>query len=1068
MNIAAPAVRNAITTTMIYLMVVGFGLFSLGRLQLDMYPDVSFPTVIILTEYTGASPEDIETLVTRPIEGAASSVKGIKEVRSTSKPGSSLVEARFEWGQDMEQAETDVRRKLEMIEGLLPDDAEASMIFAFDPALAPIVMLTVTGPYPLDELRRIAERDIEPRIVRLPGVASAEVDGGLEREIRVELDPVKVAAFGLDVNQIVAAVYRENQQVPGGSIQQGDLDFAIQTKGKYQRVEEIGEVVVGTSGGPGTPVPIRLKEVAKVLDTFYEAQRILEVDGTPNVFVVINKQSGANTVLAARAVVEALPEIKRAAAADIDFKIVFNQADYINAALGNLSSTAMLGVGIAFLVLLFFLRHIRSALIVAISIPVSVVATFAVMDQADMTLNILTMAGLALAIGMLVDSAIVVLENIFRLREEGRSPAAAAIEGTRTVWLAVSGSTLTTIVVFVPVLFVPGIAGVLFRDMSVTICFSLSISLIVALTLIPLAASRMLGAKRGEKALAHAASRGRAFHRLYQWYDHALRWILRHRWVVALALVGMVTATGLLATVLPTEFMAQDDASNIEMQVQTPVGSNLEEAHQAVKEVAKHVERIIKPEERRLITTDVGIGKGFVAIFSKGVHAGALQIPLVAPEKRKRSQAEIEEALRAELGNLPGIKVTVGPQFDMMGGAGDLEVVLRGHDLDVARSVGNELLEKMRALPEMAEASFSLEEQKPEARIRFDRSKLGELGLSAASAGSAISTYFMGKIAGRYSEGGDEYDILVRYAKSHRLDVDELRKMPISTPGGGVVPLGNVASVDLELGPADITRLDQGRVTRLTLKLKDTYQGPDGAELRKDLGRSIAHVDEILKAYAWPKDFSYTIGGSAEDFLTSFKFLGLALVVSMFLVYMVMASQFESLREPFIIMFSVPLASIGVLLTFLATGSNVDIPSLIGLIMLVGIVVNNGIVMVHFANQLRAQGLDRLEAIVRAAQIRMRPIMMTSATTILSMLPLALGIGEGSAGWAGLAKSVMGGLTFSTFLTLFVIPTMYTLFAPKVYTPPVGTTPEPTPTAGPDSARDSLQPPPSGNFVAGA
>lgn len=1030
MNIAGPAVRNVITTTMIYLMLVGFGLFSLARLQLDMYPDISFPTVIILTNYTGASPEDIETLVTRPIEGAASSVKNVKEVHSTSKQGTSLVEVRFEWGKDMEQAETDVRRKLEMIESLLPEDAEKSMIFAFDPALMPIVMLTVTGPYPLDELRRIAERDIEPRLVRLPGVASAEVDGGLEREIRVELDPVKVSVHGLDVNQIVGAVYRENLQVPGGSIQQGKLDFSIQTKGKYQKVADIGEVVIGSKMTSLGPVPIRLKEVAKVLDTFYESQRILEVDGTPNVFLTVNKQSGANTVLASRAVIEALPNIKRSAAADIEFKVVFNQADFINAALGNLSDSALLGVGITFLVLLVFLRHIKSSLIVAAAIPVSVVATFAVMDQAHMTLNMLTMAGLALSIGKLVDDSIVVMENIFRLREEGHDPWTAAIEGTRTVWIAVSGSTFTSIVVFVPVLFVPGIAGVMFKDMAVTICFSLMISLVVALTLIPMAASRLLGGKRGDKELVHATPRGR----LYQWYDHWLRWLLGgRRWLVGVTLVGLIVATSLLALVIPTDFMTADDQSNVEMQIQTPVGSNLEEAHRAVQEVSKRVEQLIKPEERKMITADIGVGKGFVAIFAKGVHAGNITVPLVSPNKRKRSQAQIEAALRAELSNLPGIKVTVGPSFNPMGGAGDIEIVLRGHDLEVARTVGLDLSEKLRAMPEMAEVTFSLEDQKPEARVRFDRGKLGELGMSAAAAGSAINAYFMGKLAGRYAEGGDEFDILVRYGREHRLDLDELRKMPLSTPAGGVVPLGNVATVELGLGPADITRLDQGRVTRLNLRLKDSYTASDGSPARKDLGRTITRAEEILKHYAWPKDFSYTIGGSADDFITSFKYLGLALLISMGLVYMVMASQFESLREPFIIMFTVPLAGIGVLLTFLLTGSNMDIPSLIGVIMLIGIVVNNGIVMVDFANQLRAQGHDRLEAIVRAAQIRMRPVVMTSLATIFAMLPLALGIGEGSAGWAGLAKAVMGGLSFATVLTLAVVPTMYTIFAPKVY-----------------------------------
>jgi HAE1 family hydrophobic/amphiphilic exporter-1 len=503
----------------------------------------------------------------------------------------------------------------------------------------------------------------------------------------------------------------------------------------------------------------------------------------------------------------------------------------------------------------------------------------------------------------------------------------------------------------------------------------------------------------------------------------------------------MLALTAGLAVLIPTQFMAQDDQSNVEMTIETPVGSNLEETHRAVTEVSKRVEQLIKPEERRLITTDVGLAKGFVAIFSKGVHAGSLQVPLVSPDKRRRSQAQIEEVLRAELRNLPGIKVKVGPAMDMMGSGSDIEVQLRGHDLEVARAAGLELQDKFRAMPEMAEVTFSLDDQKPEVRVRFDRRKLGELGMSAAAAGSAISTYFMGKLAGRYAEGGDEFDILVRYGKEHRLDLDELRKMPLATPTGGIVPLGNVAAVELGLGPVDITRLDQGRITRLNLKLKDSYRAEDGSTARKDLGRAITRVEGILTGYAWPKDFSYAIGGSAEDFMTSFKYLGWALLVSVLLVYMVMASQFESLREPFIIIFSVPLAGIGVMLTFLVTRSNLDIPSLIGLIMLVGIVVNNGIVMVDFGNQLRAEGYDRVEAIVRAAQIRMRPIMMTSATTILGMLPLALGIGEGAAGWAGLAKSVMGGLTFATFLTLFVTPTMYTLFAPKAYKPPLGVAP---------------------------
>jgi HAE1 family hydrophobic/amphiphilic exporter-1 len=444
---------------MAYLIVLGFGLFSLSRLNLDLWPDISFPSVIVITTYTGASPEDIETLVTRPMEGAVASVKDVEEIHSDSKQGVSLITVEFDWGKDMEQAETDVRRALEMVEQFLPEDLDDPMIFAFDPSLQPVVMMIVSGPYPLDQLRKIAEDDVKPRLERLHGIATADVAGGLEREIHVVLDPARLEAFALDVNTVIGAIYRENTQVPGGSIEQGSLDFTIKTYGKYRTVKEIGEVLVGMKPTPTGMEPVRLHEVAKVEDSFYESQRIIEVDGTPSVWMIVRKQSGANTVRAVEAVMEALPRIKRESGADIKFKILFDQAEIINLALGNLSTTAMAGVLISFLVLLFFLRNLRSALIVSTAIPLSVIATFFVMDQANMTLNILSMAGLALAVGMLVDNAIVVLENIFRLRQEGLSAWQAAIQGARDVGTAVTASTLTTISVFIPVLFVPGIAS---------------------------------------------------------------------------------------------------------------------------------------------------------------------------------------------------------------------------------------------------------------------------------------------------------------------------------------------------------------------------------------------------------------------------------------------------------------------------------------------------------------------------------------------------------------------------------------------------------------------------------
>jgi HAE1 family hydrophobic/amphiphilic exporter-1 len=1030
MKLSALPVRRGVTFGMVYLIILGVGLFSLSRLRLELNPDISMPQVMVITNYTGASPEDIETLITRPIEGAVSSAKDAKEIISNSKQGISIVEVKFEWDKDMELAETDVRRKLELVKGYLPDDATEPMVFAFDTSLQPITMMNLTGPYPLQELRRIAEDEIQPRIERLPGIASTMVDGGLVREIHVELDPLKIEAYGLDVNAVIGAVYAENTQMPGGSIQQGTLDFTIQARGKYQTVDDIGEVLVGIKTGDFGPVPLRLKDVAQVKDSFFESQRILESDGEPAVFLLVQKRSGANTVRAAEAVMNALPEIKKEVAAEIDFDIIFNQAEFVKLALGNLSTTAMIGVLISFLVLWFFLRNVRSALVVASAIPLSVIATFSVMDAADMTLNMFSMAGLALAIGLLVDNSIVVLENIFRMREEGENAWMASINGANTVGVAVIASTLTTISVFVPILFVPGIAGVMFEDMAVTICFSLAVSLIVALTFIPLASSRLLASARATRLLEKAQKRD-MFARIRRKYGVVLGWSLKHRWVVGTGLAGLIFMTVVIASALPTEFVNQMDDGQVFINVETPIGNNLDETYKIIKEVEKIAAEVVRPEERKLVMIDVGVGKGFVSLWGKGVHAGLVRTPLVSMGERERSMKEIEQALAEALKDIPGAKITVKNPFNPFTGGGDIEIQIRGHNLDMSRTVGLDLKDKLHALPEMSTVNFSMDDQKPEVKITYDRPKMAQLGIPAVSVSNAVSAYFMGTMAGRFTEGGNEYDILVRYGKENRLDVDRVRKMPVVTRAGAVVPLENIAKVEIGLGPVDISRLDQGRITKLMCFLKDNYVDKDGKKQRKDLGASIKRVREMLKNYVLPKNFTYHVGGTAEDFETSFGYLGLALAVSVLLVFMVMASLFESFRQPFIIIFTVPLAAIGVVLMFSLTRSSMDVASMIGIIMLIGIVVNNGIVMVDAANQFRLQSLGRRDAILKAAMVRMRPVLMTSFTTILAMTPLALEIGEGSEGWGGMAKAVIGGLITATFLTLFVVPTFYTYFASK-------------------------------------
>jgi HAE1 family hydrophobic/amphiphilic exporter-1 len=1040
-ELASLAVRRAITFGMIFIFIVAFGVFAALRLQLDMLPDISFPMVIVITTYTGANPEDIETMVTRPLEEAVAAVKDTEKVNSTSKQGMSLIMAEFNWGKNMAQAETDVRRSIDMMKGFLPEDADEPLVIAMDPALQPIVMLVMTGEYPLDELRRIADKEMRPRFERLPGVAGAEVTGGMEREIHVLFDPVKVAAYAVDVNAVIGAIYMGNQQSPGGSIQQGRLNFAIQARGKYQTVAEIGEVVVGARPGLYGPTPVTLKEVAQVEDSFVETEQRLEVNGEPAVVINVRKQSGANTVRAAETVMAALPNIKAATGAEVRFQVIFNQADFINESLGNLSETGILGIIITFLTLLFFLRHVRSALIVAAAIPVSLIATFGIMDQTHMTLNIISMAGLALAIGHLVDTSIVVLENIFRLRQEGQSAKDAAIQGARGVSLAVTASTLTSVSVFFPVLFVPGIAGVIFKDMAITICFSMTASLVVSLTLVPLAASRLLASQHTLDKLVQSEKKD-VLRGIRVIYRRTLEWIMfgpapvrtwkpGNRWSVIAALVAMLVVTLAMLAFVPTDFMKGDDNSQLYVGIETAVGNNVDEAYTVAREAMKVIEQTVKPEERTLVMLDVGVGKGFESMFGKGVHTGYVRVPLVSPGKRKRSQKEIEDAVRAALKSIPGCRTTVGDPMNFMGGEGDIEIQIRGHDLDVSRTFGLALREKLQALPDVSAVNFSIQDQTPEVRVLLDRIKIARVGLSTANISTAISAFFMGKVAGRYSERGTETNILVRYAKDHRTDVDELKKLPLVTMAGMTVPLGNVADIEMGLGPVDITRLDQQRVSKLNVYLRPEYTDANNNSHIKDMGASIDRIRKILDSENWPAEFSYTIGGTAEEFAKSFKYLGLALLLSVFLVYMVMASQFESFREPFIIMFTVPLAAIGVIPLFFLTGSSLDVMSFIGVIMLVGIVVNNGIVMVDAANQLRAQYPDRKRAAIEAALQRLRPVVLTALTTIFGMVPLALGLGQGAAMWSGLAKAVISGLTVATFLTLFLVPVVYSAFAPK-------------------------------------
>jgi hydrophobic/amphiphilic exporter-1 (mainly G- bacteria), HAE1 family len=1029
-SLSSLSVKRGVTFGVVWLVVMLFGLFGLSQLKLDLMPDMDFPMVFVSTGYTGASPGDMETLITRPIETAVSSVEAVETVESSSQQGLSLVTVSFGWDTDMDQAETDIRRALDLVDGALPDDADDPLIFALSPDQKPVVTLGLSGSVPLDELRGLAEDVVQPRMERVEGVAQALVSGGLERQIHVDLDPARVQAVGLDLNAVVGALYRENLQEPGGSIEQGSSSFSIQTAGRYGSVDELAEVVVGSkavtdaSGRTVGARPVRLGEVAELRDGFEEAENIQHIDGRDGVQINLRKQSGENTVEAISGVMSALPDLQASLPAGVQLEILAEDSGTIERSLSNLGSTAVIGVLIAFVVLLLFLGDWRAALIVACAIPLSVVATFGLMERADMTLNILSMGGLALAVGMLVDNGVVVLENIFRLREQGVEPREAAARGAGGVSTAVIASTLTTLSVFVPILFVEGFAGMLFEDMALTICFALAVSLVVALSFVPLAASRFL---RGGTRRSGGVSR--RFAVIVDGYGRALRWALGNRALVVASLVGVMVLTAGLAGTVRTELMASQDNGQSSINVELPTGLSLAETWARVDEVVEATEGALEPGELDHMMVQAGSSSGIAAIFGGGAE-GALELVLVPVGDRDRGQAEIDRAVRDAVADIPGVDVRVGQKVSFTGEA-DIELQLVGHDLDAARRLGLELQQQLEAMPELAEVSFGLADQQPQLQVEFDRPKMAELGLSTSTVGQAISTAFQGRVAGWYSEDGDEHDIVVRWDKAFRQDLDDLRRLPVLTPSGVSVPLDSVADIALGLGPVDITREDQQRISTFEITLADSWQDADGGWHGKDMAGSIAQLETTVAGFELPSGFTAEVGGSADDFIESFQSLGLALVVAIVLVYLVMASQFESLRLPFVIIFSVPLALIGVVLMFAITGAALDISALIGVIMLVGIAVNNGIVMVDAANQLMAEGLDRVQAIWQASRTRLRPVLLTSLTTILAMVPLAMQIGEGSEQWSGMARAVIGGLITATVLTLFLVPVLYTWFAPS-------------------------------------
>jgi HAE1 family hydrophobic/amphiphilic exporter-1 len=988
------------------------------RLPIDLMPDVSFPSLTVRVGYPGVGPLEMEELVTRPLEQTVAAVSGLERLESTSSEGSSRVTLNFAWGTDLNEAADDVRNRLDRVRGRLPEEADAPVMFKFDANAQPIMSVGVEGDYDSVTLREMAENDLSPRLERVLGVASVSVEGGLRRQIHVELSKEKITALDLPVNRIIQLLRSENQNVPLGEIDEGDRTYLLRSQGQFENIDEIRQLVVMTRAG----VPVYLRDIAEVKDSTEDLRAFTRINGKSGVRLRITKQSGQNTVAIADAVRAETERINREIAG-LRLQVLDDSSIFIKRSIASVQEAAILGAILVVAVIFVFLRNVRSTFIICTSIPISIIGTFALLYFGGFTLNTMTFGGLALGVGMIVDASIVVLENTFRHMEMGKDRMQAAIDGSEEVWSAILASTLTHVAVFVPLLFLTGVSSILFTQLSIVVMFSLSMSLFVAVTIVPVLCSRLL--KLPVPAEQRTGLTGRLFNtseRMLDGLDNKYRRVLHTALIHRPTVIGIGTALVVAAVlILPTigfELMPEADEGEVSVSAELPVGSRIERA-QVVALRLETLLREVVPEADTIITQAGSGGFGGSASRTNAT------IRLVEKKARNRTSEEIAQDINRKLtGVIPGVIISTrasggNRQMSRIMGGGDsrLSLEIRGDDLQQARDISLAAKNAMDKVPEVRNARVSREEGRPELAIQVDRPKAALLGLTVTNVADSIRTNVAGTQAAFFRQHGNEYPIIVRLREEDRERIDDVNDVLISSPTGQVLQAKNLLTLRNQAGPTEIQRKNQERITRVT------------AEPEVTLSDAVAAVNAQLSHLRVPPQFQMGFGAEVEEQERAFRQLQMMLILAVILVYAVMASQYESLRDPFIIMFSVPLAAIGVVLALKLTNTTFSLQAYIGVIMLAGIVVSNAILLVDYTNVLRRRDKMPLrEAVETAGRTRLRPILMTSLTTVLGLMPMALAIGDGAELQAPLARVVIGGLIASTLITLVFVPTVYTLF----------------------------------------
>lgn len=1018
MSIVKFAVKRPVTMIILVSVLLILGFFTYSKLSVDLLPEMELPVAAVITTYSGVGPEEVESGVTELLESSLTSLSNVDTIQSISSTGQSIIIIQYKWGTDMDTAAIDIKDNISIVEGYLPSGADKPMVVKMDPTMMPIMQMGISGD-DLNQLQTLAEDVIEPRLSRIPEVASVIITGGQEREVRVEIEPSKLENYGLTLSQVAQVLQVENFNMSSGKVAQGSREYFVRNMQQFETVEDIRDVAILTATG----LNLRLGDIATVTDGYKDMEQITRVNENNAVGIHIMKQSDANTVKASEAVRAELAKIQEEMDLDFEVNIIYDSADFINQSMNNTVRMIYEGALLAVLVLFLFLRNMRSTLIIFTSIPLSIIATFVLMYFYGTTLNLITMGGLALGVGRIVDDSIVVFENIYRHRSLGLPPLEAAVTGASEVSSAVIASTMTFIAVFMPMVFVEGLASIIFTPMAMTICFAILCSLVVALTVIPLMSSRILTDKSMQRTRAGSGRIFKATQKFGGWIDNLgeqykvlLEACLRHRRrviiIVTLLMVGSLAAASLVGA----EFMSSMDSGEVSVSVEIDKGSTLQDSEKMIKQVEA---RLLDIPEVETVFTSIGSAGTNMMSGSADSNTSSLYVKLSPKNERERNVETVSEDIRQKLSDLPGTKISVSvmESFSMGGATSPVVIQIRGDDLDTLKELSAEVTELVRSTPGTREVEASLTDGNPEMQIRIDRARVAAYGLTPMQVASEIKNAMNGTVATRYKVEGQEVDVNIAYTSEGHDDMDYLTNLTILTPQGAVVKLSQIATFTLAQGPVQITREDQVRKAEVSADL-----------LNRDLNSVMNDIKAGMAKINLPAGYEVEYGGENAEMMESFASLAMALLLAILLVYAVMAVQYESFFNPFVIMFSIPTCIIGVVLALLITNRAFSITAFIGIIMLVGIVVANAIVYVDYLKKLRDRGMERNSAIVEAGRVRLRPILMTAFTTILAMLPMAIGLGEGSETMSPLATVVIGGLLISTLITLVLVPVVYSIF----------------------------------------